>query len=62
MIPEEHRNAWPFDFSLVYTVKLAANTIETRLKVHNIGDKAFDFNTLLHTYFLIPVSYGHIPL
>ncbi|KAF8941296.1 hypothetical protein BGZ58_000037 [Dissophora ornata] len=53
-IPEEHRNAWPFDFSLVYTVKLTADTIETHLKVHNVGDKAFDFNTLLHTYFLIP--------
>ena len=47
---------WPFDFSLVYTVKLSADTIETQLRVHNIGTQAFDFNTLLHTYFLIPVS------
>lgn len=47
---------WPFDFSLVYTIKLSADTIETQLRVHNIGTQAFDFNTLLHTYFLIPVS------
>ncbi|KAG0259818.1 hypothetical protein BGZ95_004565 [Linnemannia exigua] len=54
LISEEYRKLWPFDFSLVYTVKLAAETIETQLRVHNIGDKSFDFNTLLHTYFLIP--------
>lgn len=56
LISEENRKLWPFDFSLVYTVKLAAETIETKLRVHNVGDKSFDFNTLLHTYFLIPVS------
>ncbi|KAI1302086.1 hypothetical protein EDD11_005757 [Mortierella claussenii] len=54
MISEEHRKLWPFDFSLIYTVKLVADTIETHLKIHNVGDQAFDFNTLLHTYFLIP--------
>ncbi|KAF9543588.1 hypothetical protein EC957_000772 [Mortierella hygrophila] len=54
LISEENRKLWPFDFSLVYTVKLAAETIETKLRVHNVGDKSFDFNALLHTYFLIP--------
>ncbi|KAF9438501.1 hypothetical protein BGZ76_007484 [Entomortierella beljakovae] len=54
MIPQDYRQAWPYDFSLVYTVKLTVDKIETQLKVHNIGDKAFDFNTLLHTYFSIP--------
>ncbi|KAF8935342.1 hypothetical protein CPC16_002611 [Podila verticillata] len=54
MITEEFRKLWPFDFSLVYTVILAADNIKTELRVHNIGDHAFDFNTLLHTYFLIP--------
>ncbi|KAF9406138.1 hypothetical protein BGZ94_003229 [Podila epigama] len=54
MISEEFRQLWPFDFSLVFTVKLTADNIETGLRVHNIGDRAFDFNTLLHTYFLIP--------
>ena len=57
MISEEHRQMWPFDFELVYTVRLSAGTLETQLRVQNIGDKAFDFNTLLHTYFLIPVSW-----
>ncbi|KAF9349280.1 hypothetical protein BGX26_012389 [Mortierella sp. AD094] len=54
MISKEHRQMWPFDFSLIYTVKLTADTVETHLKIHNIGEKAFDFNTLLHTYFSIP--------
>ncbi|KAF9364898.1 hypothetical protein BGX34_012139 [Mortierella sp. NVP85] len=53
-IAKEHRDFWPFDFALIYTVKLTALTIETHLKVHNTGDRPFDFNTLLHTYFLIP--------
>lgn len=62
MITEEFRKLWPFDFSLVYTVRLTADNIETGLRVHNIGDRAFDFNTLLHTYFLIPVSniFSHV--
>ncbi|KAF9103626.1 hypothetical protein BGX27_010495 [Mortierella sp. AM989] len=54
LISEEHHQMWPFDFSLIYTVKLTADTVETHLKVHNVGEKAFDFNTLLHTYFSIP--------
>lgn len=58
MISEEHRQMWPFDFELVYTVILSADTLETHLRVQNIGDKAFDFNTLLHTYFLIPVRWS----
>ena len=58
-IAKEHRDFWPFDFALIYTVKLTAKTIETHLKVHNTGDRPFDFNTLLHTYFLIPVRVGH---
>lgn len=58
MITEEFRKLWPFDFSLVYTIVLAADNIKTELRVHNIGDRAFDFNTLLHTYFLIPVKHA----
>ncbi|KAF9194178.1 hypothetical protein BGZ51_000759 [Haplosporangium sp. Z 767] len=54
LISDEHRKLWPFDFALVYTVTLAADTLETKLRVQNVGDKAFDFNTLMHTYFLVP--------
>ncbi|KAG0227142.1 hypothetical protein BGW41_003961 [Actinomortierella wolfii] len=53
MLSAEHRAAWPFDFELVYTVCLHADKLETRLRVRNLGDKAFEFNTLLHTYFSI---------
>ncbi|KAG0250370.1 hypothetical protein BG011_008398 [Mortierella polycephala] len=54
MISDEHRKLWPFNFTLVYTVTLTADTLETKLHVQNTGDKAFDFNTLMHTYFLVP--------
>ncbi|KAF9578021.1 hypothetical protein BGW38_006411 [Lunasporangiospora selenospora] len=54
LISEEYRQLWPYEFSLTYTVKLTADRLETYLRVHNVGDQAFDFNTLLHTYFLIP--------
>ncbi|KAF9168132.1 hypothetical protein DFQ26_001309 [Actinomortierella ambigua] len=53
MLSAEHRAAWPFDFELVFTVRLYADKLETHLKVHNVGDKSFEFNTLLHTYFSI---------
>ncbi|KAF9977303.1 hypothetical protein BGZ73_006452 [Actinomortierella ambigua] len=53
MLSAENRAAWPYDFELIFTVRLHADKLETHLKVHNIGDKPFEFNTLLHTYFSI---------
>ncbi|KAK9448897.1 galactose mutarotase-like domain-containing protein [Limtongia smithiae] len=53
-IPEALRKEWPFDFTLLYTVALGVDTLETKLTVQNSGSVAWDFQTLLHTYFKIP--------
>ncbi|KAK5109988.1 hypothetical protein LTR62_006355 [Meristemomyces frigidus] len=52
-LSEEARTAWPFDFSLVYSVTLAKDGLSTMLNVQNKGEKSFEFQMLLHTYFKI---------
>lgn len=41
---------WPFDFELVYEVKLFANALVTALHVHNKSSTEIAFQALLHTY------------
>ncbi|KAK7208057.1 galactose mutarotase-like domain-containing protein [Myxozyma melibiosi] len=53
-VSEELRSAWPYNFTLIYTVSLGEDTLETSLSISNPGDVAWDFQTLLHTYFYIP--------
>ncbi|CAN6674810.1 glucose-6-phosphate 1-epimerase [Trichomonascus vanleenenianus] len=53
-LSEEARAAWPYDFSLVYTVVLQDNALVTKLTVDNTDSKPFEFNVLFHTYFRIP--------
>lgn len=55
------RKAWPYDFSLQYSVTLSKDGLQTMLNVRNQGDKPFDFQTLFHTYFAIPVRNLHRP-
>ncbi|KAI9245310.1 P-loop containing nucleoside triphosphate hydrolase protein [Sporodiniella umbellata] len=52
----EARKAWPHSFHLVYTVTLTAKTLKTHLNLKNESQEAFEFNTLLHTYFRVPES------
>jgi len=49
------KKAWAYDFSLQYSVTLSKDGLQTMLSVRNEGDKPFDFQTLFHTYFAIPV-------
>ena len=49
------KKAWPYDFSLQYSVTLSKDGLQTMLNVRNEGDKPFDFQTLFHTYFAVPV-------
>ena len=44
---------WPHKFKLVLTVVLKVNSLSQQLVIHNTGDDAFEFTTLLHTYFRI---------
>lgn len=55
MISSEMRAAWPYKFSLQYSVTLAGDELRTALGVRNEGDAKFDFQTLLHTYLRVPV-------
>ncbi|KAF3918928.1 hypothetical protein ABW20_dc0106187 [Dactylellina cionopaga] len=49
---------WPYEFGLIYSVTLTANTLETKIVVQNAADpetkSEFEFNVLFHTYLRIP--------
>jgi len=55
-LSEDAKKAWGYDFSLVYSVTLARDGLQTMLNVQNKGEKALEFQMLLHTYFRIDVS------
>ncbi|USW47320.1 Putative aldose 1-/Glucose-6-phosphate 1-epimerase, galactose mutarotase-like domain superfamily [Septoria linicola] len=52
-LSDEFKKAWPYKFSLVYSVTLGKDGLQTMLHVRNDGDKSFDFQTLLHSYFSV---------
>ncbi|KAI9674900.1 MAG: hypothetical protein M1829_003640 [Trizodia sp. TS-e1964] len=51
----EMRAAWPFDFSLIYSVTLGRDgrELETSMFVRNEGDVSFDVQLLFHSYFAV---------
>ncbi|THY61912.1 galactose mutarotase-like protein [Aureobasidium pullulans] len=53
-LSDDMKKAWPYDFSLQYSVTLSKDGLQTMLNVRNEGDKPFDFQTLFHTYFAVP--------
>lgn len=55
-LTHEQRSAWPHSFRLNYTVAITANTLKTTLVVKNEDEDTFEFKSLLHTYFRVPVS------
>lgn len=52
----EARKAWGYDFGLIYSVTLGRDSLQTMLNVRNEGDKAFEFQMLLHSYFRVKVQ------
>jgi len=42
-----------FDCSCVYSIKISGSTMTTSLEIKNTGGKAFDFQTLQHTYLMV---------
>lgn len=56
------KKAWPYDFSLVYSVTLGRSRLQTMLNVRNEGKQSFEFQMLLHTYFKVDVCWrlGHV--
>jgi glucose-6-phosphate 1-epimerase len=51
---EATRAAWPFAFSLLYTVILTDASLSMRLEATNTGAKELQFTGALHTYLAVP--------
>ncbi|KAL9057696.1 MAG: hypothetical protein Q9162_002170 [Coniocarpon cinnabarinum] len=49
----DHKQAWPHEFGLIYSVTLGVDSLQTMLNVRNEGKESFEFQMLLHTYFAI---------
>jgi glucose-6-phosphate 1-epimerase len=52
---EETREAWPYNFGLIYSVTLTRDGLETSMVVRNEGQQAWDFQVLMHTYLKVKV-------
>ncbi|SZF03289.1 unnamed protein product [Blumeria hordei] len=52
-LTEENKKNWPYTFGLIYSVTLSKNGLTTSLVVRNGGEKSWDFQALLHTYFRV---------
>lgn len=52
-LDDEAKKMWPFQFSLIYSVTLTPDNLSTSIVITNQGEEAFEFQTLLHTYFRI---------
>jgi len=48
------KEKWPHAFALCFAVTVGVDTLSIALEVMNSGDNPFTFQTLLHTYFMIP--------
>jgi glucose-6-phosphate 1-epimerase len=42
-----------FDCKFLYHVKIDGTKLTTELEIHNTGGNSFNFQTLLHTYYLV---------
>ena len=47
-----------YQFGITYSVTLGRDDLETSLAIRNTGDKDFEFQTLLHSYWAIDVSFS----
>lgn len=47
----EAQKAWPYHFSIIYSVRLGQDELETTILVRNEGQESFEFQALMHTYF-----------
>lgn len=59
---EETKKLWPFSFGLIYSITLAQNELTTSILVINEGQSAWEFQTLMHTYFRVKVSFIYYDL
>jgi glucose-6-phosphate 1-epimerase len=52
-LDESAKNAWGYDFGLIYSVTLGREGLTTSMVVRNEGESAWDFQVLLHSYLRI---------
>ncbi|KAE8445980.1 hypothetical protein EG329_012619 [Mollisiaceae sp. DMI_Dod_QoI] len=52
-LSEESKKAWPYEFGLIYSVTLSKDGLTTSLVVRNEGEQAWEFQTLMHSYFRV---------
>ena len=45
-----------YQFGITYSVTLGKDDLETSLAIRNTGEKDFEFQTLLHSYWAVDVS------
>lgn len=57
-LSEEAKKAWPHEFGLIFSVTLGREGLATSIVVQNVGDSAWEFQTLMHTYLKIEVCPG----
>ncbi|KAG2642801.1 hypothetical protein PVAP13_2KG214900 [Panicum virgatum] len=50
------RSMWDFSFQALYKVSLHSTSLSTTLKITNMDDKPFSFNSALHTYFRASIA------
>jgi len=55
-LSESFREAWPYDFGVVYSVTLGRGSLQTMMNVRNEGKEGFEFQVLLHTYLRVKVT------
>ncbi|KAL4815423.1 class II aldolase/adducin N-terminal [Aspergillus spinulosporus] len=61
LLSDDFKSKWPHEFGLVYSVTLSPEGLGTSLQVRNQGEKSFEFQVLLHTYFAIEdISQTHV--
>jgi glucose-6-phosphate 1-epimerase len=54
-LDEKAKEAWPFNFGLIYSVTLGREGLTTSIVVRNEGETAWDFQVLLHSYLRVKV-------
>ncbi|ODV90435.1 hypothetical protein CANCADRAFT_2163 [Tortispora caseinolytica NRRL Y-17796] len=53
-VPQTLRDAWPVDFTLIYTITLGEDYLTTSMSIENTSNSAFDCQFLFHTYLRVP--------
>ena len=55
-LSDESREAWNEMFGCIYSVTLGREGLTTSMVIRNEGEKAWEFQVLMHTYLRVKVS------